>query len=423
MVGRTVPLRGTLGRGAEIDVGGRRHHFHELSVAAVLIAALVAGLAALFRPDDSSALPEPPPPVVVASLAVQVVLPGVGSGAPANITELRDVGILHPSGSDSPATVTARRYASHLAADIVEAPRLAVEPLHTAAQVQNLVAVAANPALVRVEPPAQIEETLSESALLVRLGLAPGTPLPPSFPYEVQRGDSVEKLARRFGLQAESILFNNWEIRNPDFLESGAQLTIPARDGVVYTVLLGDTLFGIAENYAAEVDDVLAFEGNGLESPDHFVEGSTILLVGGSASVAFGFGAAGPVYAIPEFRWPIGGIMCDFYGTPRGNRYGYHTGIDVCAPTGTFIGAAAPGVVVQAGWDGGFGQAVLVDHGGGVVTRYAHMSHIDVFLGEYVEAGDLIGFVGSTGYSTGAHLHFEIFMGGASQDPLVWLNP
>ena len=78
--------------------------------------------------------------------------------------------------------------------------------------------------------------------------------------------------------------------------------------------------------------------------------------------------------------------------------------------------------MIQAGWAGAFGNNVLVDHGGGVITRYAHMDHIDAFLGEFVNAGDLLGFVGSTGEATGPHLHFEIMMGGVPVDPLVWLN-
>ena len=78
--------------------------------------------------------------------------------------------------------------------------------------------------------------------------------------------------------------------------------------------------------------------------------------------------------------------------------------------------------MIQAGWDGSYGLAVLVDHGGGVVSRYAHLSHIDVFLGEFVEAHDLIGFVGSTGLASGPHLHFEIIQGGVPVNPLVLLN-
>ena len=114
--------------------------------------------------------------------------------------------------------------------------------------------------------------------------------------------------------------------------------------------------------------------------------------------------------------------LCDFFGSARGNLAGFHTGVDICAATGTFIGSTAPGIVILAGWDGSFGLSVLVDHGGGVVSRYAHMSHIDVFLGQMVDAGTLLGFVGSTGLASGPHLHFEILMGGTPVEPLAWLN-
>ena len=118
----------------------------------------------------------------------------------------------------------------------------------------------------------------------------------------------------------------------------------------------------------------------------------------------------------------MGGVLTDFFGTPRSNSFGFHAGIDIAAPTGTFIGATASGIVIQAGWDGSFGLNVLVDHGGGVISRYSHMDHIDVFLGAFVEAGTLLGFVGQTGFATGPHLHFEILMGGTPVNPLVWLN-
>ena len=414
MVARSERLLGPFRGSLPADAGDGARWPSRLSLVVLLIAGLVAGLAALFRADGSAPAPVGP--------AIQISLPGVGAGAPQTLAELQSLQAAVGSGTelDSPLALTARRYAAHLVADIVDAPRLTVLPLRSAEEVQIALAVAASPQLFRRSQGAEAAGGIPESVQLARLGLSPGSALPPFFLYDVQRGDSVEKLARRFDLQPDSILFNNWEIRDPDFLEADTQLAIPTGDGVIYTVLLGDTLLEIVENYAADMETILAFEGNGLSSPDRLVEGSTILLVGGSASLAFG--AGGPVYAIPDFRWPMGGIVTDFFGVPRGNRYGFHTGVDLSAPLGTFIGAAAPGLVVQAGWDGGFGLSVLVDHGGGVLTRYAHLNHIDVFLGERVEPGDLIGFLGNTGYSFGPHLHFEIIMGGVPQNPLVWLN-
>jgi LysM repeat protein len=385
----------------------------------LLVAVLVAGLAVIFRPAQHVRIERTQP------LSVAIALPAIGAGAPQDLVELQAASA-GPSVDgaivQSSVAVTARRYGAHLVADLLAAPTIAVPPLPTADEIQAAVASAMHPVVIQVQPLVDGDFAVSESLLAARLGLAAGEPLPPYVAYDVQRGDTVEKLAQRFGLAIESILFNNFEIGQGELLQPGGQLTIPTQNGVVYTVRLGDTLFAIAENFAADVDDILAFEGNNLLSADRLVEGSTLLLVGGSASVGFGFGASGPVFAIPEFRWPMGGSLTDFYGSPRGNRFGFHTGIDLSAPTGTFIGSAAPGIVVQTGWDGSFGNTVLVDHGGGVLTRYAHMDHIDVFLGATVDSGTLLGFVGTTGYSTGPHLHFEIIMGGVPQDPLIWLN-
>ncbi len=392
---------------------------HPLWMGALVVAVLVAGLAVLFRPSQHVRIERTQP------LSVAIALPALGAGAPQQLVELQTPSArtsADAAGVGSSVAVTARRYGRHLVADLLAAPAIAAPAVRTADEIQALVASAMRPIVIQAQPPLAFEVAVTASLLATRLGLAPGEPLPPYFAYDVQRGDTVEKLAQRFGLQIDSILFNNFEIGRGELLQPGGQLTIPTKDGVVYTVRLGDTLFEVAENYAADVDDILAFEGNNLISADRLVEGSTVLLVGGSASVGFGFGAIGPVFAIPTFRWPMGGTLTDYYGSPRGNRFGFHTGIDMSAPFGTFIGAAAPGIVVLTGWDGSFGNTVLVDHGGGVLTRYAHMDHIDVFLGAWVDAGTLLGFVGTTGYSTGPHLHFEIIMGGVPQDPLVWLN-
>jgi len=321
---------------------------------------------------------------------------------------------------DARVGLTASRYARHLAADLVTVTRAIVIAPETADAVQVALAIASSPQLFFLAN--DDDAVLSASALAARLGLAANEALPVFFSYEIQRGDTLDKIAWRFGIARETILVNNFNVSDGSLLQVGGELTIPPKDGLVYNVRLNDTLFAIIDNFAADLDATLAFEGNHLASANHLIGGSTILLVGGSASAgAFGVGS-GPVFAIPDFQWPMGGVLTTFFGAPRGNRYGFHTGIDMSAPTGTFVGAAAPGLVVQAGFDGSFGNLVTVDHGGGVVTRYAHLDHINVFLGEVVDPGGLIGFVGSTGDSSGPHLHFEIIMGGSFVNPLVWLN-
>ena len=416
------------GRRPWIDAGLDGGRVQQLSLAALLIAALIAALAVLLRAEDATLKPDPTPFITVPvgapvepGLRVQVALPGVGAGAPGSVASMGAT--LGTDAVDSGVALTATRYARHLAADLVAAARAAVSPPQTADSVQVAVAIASSPQLFFRALDGG-DEVLSESALAARLGLSAEDDLPPYFTYEIQRGDTLAKIARRFGIETDSIIFNNFEIGDGSLLTPGGALTIPARDGVVYNVRLGDTLGAVIENFAADLDATLAFAGNQLASASQLIEGSTILLVGGSAS-AVGGGAGfdtGPVFAIPDFRWPMGGVLTDFFGAARGNHLGYHTGIDISAPTGTFVGASAPGIVVQAGWEGSFGNMVTIDHGGGVITRYAHLDHIDAFLGEFLEAGDLVGFAGNTGLSFGTHLHFEIIMGGTFVNPLVWLN-
>lgn len=119
-----------------------------------------------------------------------------------------------------------------------------------------------------------------------------------------------------------------------------------------------------------------------------------------------------------RLAWPCGGGVV----SPFGMRWGrMHEGIDLGAGYGSEVVSVAGGTVIEAGWDGGYGKSVKISHGGGLVTRYAHLSTIYVEEGESVERGETIGLVGSTGYSTGPHLHFETIVGGNPQDPLDFL--
>jgi len=134
--------------------------------------------------------------------------------------------------------------------------------------------------------------------------------------------------------------------------------------------------------------------------------------------------SAGPAPARPAsgagwgFVWPVDGVLTSAYGPRWGS---FHAGIDIGAPGGAPIAAAAAGVVISAGWLGAYGNLVVIDHGGGVVTAYAHQSRIAVADGQRVGRGEVVGYVGSTGVSTGDHLHFEVRVGGSTRDPLGYL--
>jgi murein DD-endopeptidase MepM/ murein hydrolase activator NlpD len=116
--------------------------------------------------------------------------------------------------------------------------------------------------------------------------------------------------------------------------------------------------------------------------------------------------------------WPVNAPIT----SPFGMRWGrMHEGIDLGAAYGTPIAAAASGTVIYAGWMEGYGNLTVIDHGGGLSTAYGHQSHIAVSIGEQVAQGQIIGNVGSTGHSTGPHLHFEVRVNGAPVDPLGYL--
>ncbi len=136
---------------------------------------------------------------------------------------------------------------------------------------------------------------------------------------------------------------------------------------------------------------------------------------------------AGPGGPVPRWRlgfgltWPARGPLTSGFGLRRHPLFGIvraHHGVDIAAPWGAPVQAAAPGTVVYAGWFGGYGKLVVVDHGGGLATLYGHLSSIAVSAGQRVRRGDVVGRVGSTGYSTGPHLHFEIRVNGRPVDPL-----
>ena len=126
-----------------------------------------------------------------------------------------------------------------------------------------------------------------------------------------------------------------------------------------------------------------------------------------------------------KFAWPVAGRMISGFGNRYHPIFGYnrfHSGIDLAAPYGTLVKAADGGQVVQAGYFGGYGYSIMLYHGGGFATWYAHLSSINVSMGQFVQRGQVIGLVGSTGWTTGPHLHFEVRINGGPQNPLAYLQ-
>ncbi|HWI64129.1 MAG TPA: M23 family metallopeptidase [Symbiobacteriaceae bacterium] len=241
--------------------------------------------------------------------------------------------------------------------------------------------------------------------------------------YKVEPGDTIGVIAERHGLNAETILSTN-NLSEDDVLQVGQELQIPAVDGVVVEVEDGDTLWDLAVAYGVNDTDITAANPN--LDPDNLKLGQKLLIPGGRPQrrQLASRGVATNRSSGRKLTWPtVAGITDDFgqrihpvFGTPH-----FHDGIDIGVGSGTPVGAAAGGTVIMAAWYGGYGKTIRIDHGNGIVTMYSHLSGYEVSVGDKVGPGDLIGYSGNTGNSTGAHLHFTVIVDGSPVDPMGWL--
>ena len=229
--------------------------------------------------------------------------------------------------------------------------------------------------------------------------------------YLVQRGDNISELAVNFGLNQGTLISVN-KITNSRLLQAGKVLKIPNQDGIFHTVKNGDNLNSIAEKYKADGKAIQIanelFSENIRAGTDLFIPGARL----DSASLQEINGDL--------FIWPVSGAITSNYGYRRspftGNRQ-FHSGIDIRGSTGTPIRAAMSGRVSQVGYDSVFGNYVIINHHSGYRTLYGHMSVIRTKNGAYVGTGERIGDVGSTGQSTGPHLHFTVYKNGVTVNP------
>ncbi len=254
--------------------------------------------------------------------------------------------------------------------------------------------------------------------------------------YQVMKGDSVFAIAKQFNIKPESILYSNKNTLhdNPQNLTPGMTLEIPPVDGLIYTWKDGDTIDSVAKEFKAKPEDILNWPGNDIDLTNPQIKPGTVIMIpggqreliswlefvptyqrgNGTATSELGGGSCPNLAGSPPYLWPTNGPH-----TISGNDFSpTHLGIDITAFEGTPVLASGAGVVVYAGWSQyGYGNVIEIDHGGGWATVYAHLSQFNVKVCDYVSAGQVIALSGSTGNSTGPHLHFEVRKNGTAVDP------
>lgn len=252
--------------------------------------------------------------------------------------------------------------------------------------------------------------------------------------HTVERGDSVFGISKQYNIKPDTLLWANYDVLNdsPDSIRPGQELNVPPTNGILYTWKDGDTLAAVAAKYKAKPQDVLNWPGNQVDLTNPaFKAGDLVMIPGGSReykqwlipTIARGRSGTTGVGGSACSGGPVGGggfIWPTANHFLSGNDfYAGHLGIDIAAGEGAAVYAADAGVVVKAsgGWNGGYGNVIMIDHGNGFATLYAHLSQINVSVCQGVGRGTMIGLAGNTGNSFGAHLHFEVRQGGGFINP------
>ncbi len=255
--------------------------------------------------------------------------------------------------------------------------------------------------------------------------------------YTVLDGDTIFGIAEKFGLQPETILWANYYVLldDPHALKAGQVLNILPVDGTYHQWQAGEGLNGIATYYGVKTDDIINYPGNKLDAATigdlahpNIAPGTWLVIPGGRRQFISWSAPLGVTRQNPASARVLGPGACDpvsggavGYGTfiwPSSKHYlsGYdyspstnHYAIDIAGNLGEAVWATDAGVIVYAGWNNyGYGNMIMIDHGNNFQSLYAHLSAINVTCGQSVGQGDVIGAIGSTGHSSGPHLHFEI---------------
>ncbi len=246
--------------------------------------------------------------------------------------------------------------------------------------------------------------------------------------YTVEEGDTVGTIAQKYGVSTDTIRWQN-DLASKDSIKVDQELEILPVTGVMHKVRKGDTVYSIAKKYDVDAQAIVNYPFNTYSNDETFelAIGQEIIIPDGVEPEAIPWSPlarvrqitpdAGTVVASGNFVWPTSGSITT-------NFVWYHKGLDIANRGMPNVLAADAGTVVVSGWPDnyGYGNRVIIDHGNGTRTLYAHLSAIYVVSGQSVNRGDAIGKMGSTGRSTGPHLHFEVIRNGAHVNPLSVLN-
>lgn len=247
--------------------------------------------------------------------------------------------------------------------------------------------------------------------------------------YKVETGDTLSGIARKFDISVDTIKWAN-DLKT-ESIKPGQTLKILPVSGVTHIVKSGDTIESVAKKYSASAQAIVDFPFNGVPDDFSLKIGQVLVIPDGTPPEIkapkpkpqpqyLAQGPGSPVFSAPygaQFIWPAGGQLSQYFAW-------YHPGIDIANRSVPGIAASDGGIVLVAGWpDGqGYGNRVVLDHGNGYTSLYAHLSNIYVSIGQTVSRGQLIGQMGSTGRSTGTHLHLEIHYKGVPLNPLSILK-
>ncbi len=237
--------------------------------------------------------------------------------------------------------------------------------------------------------------------------------------HTLRVGETLSELAATYGVSMFSIAAFNPEIEDVRRMRVGDVYRIPNRDGLPYVVQRGETLSGLATRHGISVNAIL--DANDLADATIYV-GQELFIPEATMSEVEQQTILGTL-----FVWPVSGRITSAFGyraDPFTGRRTHHNGVDIANDINTPIGASRSGTVSHVGWSNLYGNFVIISHpGDGYQSLYAHLNRASVSTGQYVGQGDRVGLMGSTGYSTGSHLHFGILQNnGRAVDPMQYLH-